>query len=45
MDLFGMNVGNRLATALGLCNSEALPTENISSYLSQVALNKKMMIL
>lgn len=37
MDLLGMNVGNRLAAALSLCNSEVLPTENISSYLSQVA--------
>lgn len=35
-----MNVGNTLAAALSLCNSEALPTENISSYLSQVALKK-----
>lgn len=35
-----MNVGNKLAAALSLCNSEALPSENISSYLSQVALKK-----
>lgn len=41
MDLFGMNVGNRLAAALSLCNSEALPTENISAYVSQVAFKKK----
>lgn len=40
MDLFGMNVGNRLAAALSLCNSEALLTENISAYMSQVALKK-----
>lgn len=40
MDLFDMNVGNRLAAAPSLCNSEALLTENISTYMSQVALKR-----